>query len=220
MTDPEYFFDERNASDYQLFGIHYLIVPSGYYPPVAAHMVMRSGPYSLWTVATAGYVHVGRIVGTLVANRSDIGARAIPVLRSRLAQDGEYLDVAFGGRDPTIAPLPSASAQAPVGTVVSEVDDLDRGEVTTTVNMRHGGAVVLSASFDPGWAVTVDGRPHATRMVAPALVATRVPAGTHTVVFRYRGYGHYLKLFALCALTLAVLLSADLMRGTRRRDTG
>jgi len=213
MTDPEYFFDERNPSDYQLFGIHYLIVPTGYYPPVAAHMVMRSGPYSLWTIASAGYVRVGRIVGTLVANRSDIGTRTIPLLHSRLAHDGDYLDVAFSNRHSTIEPLPSGSAQSPVGSVVSEIDDLDRGEVTTTVSMRHSGAVVLSASFDPGWIVTVDGHPHATRMVAPALVAALVPPGTHTVVFRYRGYDHYLELFALCVLTLAVLLSADLMRG-------
>jgi hypothetical protein len=39
-----------------------------------------------------------------------------------------------------------------------------------------------------------------------------VPAGTHKIVFRYTGYGGYLELFALCVLTLAVLLSADLMR--------
>jgi hypothetical protein len=39
MTDPEYFFDERNPGDYRLFGIHYLIVPSGYLPPVPAKLL-------------------------------------------------------------------------------------------------------------------------------------------------------------------------------------
>jgi hypothetical protein len=29
MTDPEYFFDEHNLSDYRLFGIRYLILPVG-----------------------------------------------------------------------------------------------------------------------------------------------------------------------------------------------
>jgi hypothetical protein len=29
MTDPEYYFDERNPSDYRLFAIHYLILPAG-----------------------------------------------------------------------------------------------------------------------------------------------------------------------------------------------
>ena len=216
MTDPEYFFDESNPSDYQLFGIHYLIVPTGYYPPVAARMVMRSGPYSLWTVGTIGYVHVGRIVGTLPANRSDIGTRTIPLLHSHLAQEGDYVDVAFGESHAGGEPLPSPSRQPAVGTVASEIDNLDRGDVTTTVDMRRPGAVVLSASFDPGWTATVDGHRQATRMVAPALVATDVSAGRHTIVFRYRGYGDYLELFALCVLTMAVLLGADLMRGGSR----
>ena len=29
MTDPEYFFDDRDPSDYRLFGIRYLILPAG-----------------------------------------------------------------------------------------------------------------------------------------------------------------------------------------------
>ena len=108
--------------------------------------------------------------------------------------------------------MPSPAPEPFAGKVTSELDDLDRGQVTTTVTMRHPGTVVLSASFDPGWTVTVDGHRQRTQMVAPALVGTTVPAGTHEIVFRYRGYGGYLELFALCVLTLAVLLSADLMR--------
>ncbi|HEV3381692.1 MAG TPA: hypothetical protein VG142_12010 [Trebonia sp.] len=56
-------------------------------------------------------------------------------------------------------------------TVSSESVDLDDGEVTATVRMRR-------ASYDPGWAATVNGRPEPTLMVAPALVAVDVPAGT------------------------------------------
>lgn len=210
MTDPEYYFDDRNPSDYQLFGIHYLIVPTGYYPPVHATSVMRVGPYSLWRLGTAGYVHVGRIVGVLPANRTDIGTRSIPLLHSRLTQDGDYLDVAFDRGGAGARRLPSPAPEQSAGKVTSELDDLDHGRVTTTVDMRHGGIVVLSASFDPGWTATVDGHRQRTQMVAPALVATHVPTGVHRIVFRYRGYGGYPELFALCALTLAVLLSAEL----------
>ena len=77
---------------------------------------------------------------------------------------------------------------APAGDVTSESDDLDDGLVTATVTMRRPGVVVLSASFDDGWTATVDGRARPTKMVAPALVATEVPAGTHTIAFEYRGY--------------------------------
>jgi hypothetical protein len=36
MTDPEYFFDDRDPSDYRLFGIRYLILPARDRPPVRA----------------------------------------------------------------------------------------------------------------------------------------------------------------------------------------
>ena len=53
MTDPEYFFDERDPSDYRLFGIRYLILPARDQPPVRARLAMRSGPYWLWTIGGA-----------------------------------------------------------------------------------------------------------------------------------------------------------------------
>jgi hypothetical protein len=217
MTDPEYFFDENNPGDYQLFGIHYLILPLGSGSLVPARPVMRAGPYVLWATDTAGYVHVGTIVGQITANRTDVGVRSIPVLRAGFAQEGDYLGVDFGRAQAPLPPLASVSPQPAAGTVVSETDDLERGEVTAVVSMRRPGVVVLSASFDTGWTVTVDGHPQAKRMVAPALVATDVWAGTHGIVFRYRGYGGYLGLFLLGGLTLAVLLAIDVRPRIRRR---
>ena len=167
MTDPEYFFDERDPSDYQLFAIHYLILPAGYPPPVPARLELRAGSYTLWTLNTGGYIHVGTIVGTLTANRTNIGARSIPVLRSRLAQHGEYLRVAFdppaGGRSAPPGARPSPHPRPPAGSLAAETDHLDQGEVAATVSMRHPGLVVLSASFDPGWTATIDGRPSPPR---------------------------------------------------------
>jgi uncharacterized membrane protein YfhO len=86
--------------------------------------------------------------------------------------------------------------------------------------MRRPGVAVLSASYDPGWTATVNGRPQPTRMVAPALVAVDVPAGADHVVFRYHGYGDYPPLLALSGLTLAVTATAPLCarRPRRHRD--
>jgi len=50
--------------------------------------------------------------------------------------------------------------------------------------MRRSGAAVLSASLDPGWTATVDGHVGTVQMAAPALVATSVPSGVHTIVLR------------------------------------
>jgi uncharacterized membrane protein YfhO len=78
---------------------------------------------------------------------------------------------------------------------------------------------VLSASFDPGWTATVDGRPRPIRMVAPALVAVDVPAGTSRVVFRFHGYGGYPVWLALSGLSLLVLAAVPVALRRRRRQT-
>jgi hypothetical protein len=212
MTGPENHFDELNLSDYELFGIHYLILPTGSRPPVPAAEVAIAGPYSLWTTATTGYIHTGTIAGSLSADRTDLGAISIPLLRSRLPESGDFLEIFFGHRQATRSPLPRPSRGPSPGAVTAETDNLEQGAAIATVTMRQPGVVVLSASFDDGWTATVDGRPQPTRSIAPALVATDVPAGTHTVGFRYRGYSGYPELFALCALTLAAFAGTDAAR--------
>ena len=61
----------------------------------------------------------------------------------------------------------------------------------------------------------MNGRRRPIRMVAPALVAVDVPAGTDQVVFRFHGYGDYPELLALSALTLAMISVAHCSRGAR-----
>ncbi|MGO9959356.1 MAG: hypothetical protein ACLP50_25850 [Solirubrobacteraceae bacterium] len=221
MTIPEYFFDESDPGDYTLFGIHYLILPPGLRPPVPARLILRSGDYCLWRTSVTGYVHVGRIAGHLEANRTDLGVRSIALLHSAVTQAGDFLEVEFGASHP--APLPPLPADGPApftGQVTAESDRLQDGEVVATVVMRRPGVVVLSASFDPGWTVTVNGRPRATEMVAPALVGTTLPAGRERVIFRYRGFSGYGALFALCGLSLAGLLAVDVNRRRRTRPGG
>ncbi len=216
MTDPEYYFNDRDVSDYQLFGIRYLILPTGSEPPVRGRLAMRSGPYALWTLAGAGgVVHAGSIVGSLTANRTDIGTRSIPILNGRLAQAGDYLGVASGQPGAREPPLPELLPGTPPGAVSAQSDRLPAGLTAATVRMRRAGVVVLSASYDPGWTATVDGRRQRTEMVAPALVATPVPPGTHRIVFRYRGWPDYPVLFALGAVALIGLASAELRRARR-----
>jgi hypothetical protein len=212
MSQPEYRFDERRLVDYRLFGIHYLILPSSWRPPVPARWVTQSGPYSLWTLA-GGYVQAGRIVGAMKADRSDLGTRSLPVLSAPRVGSG-YLAVAFDHQRATLA---DPGLEDGGGTVAVERARLQAGTVRAVVKMRHRGVVVLSASFDPGWRVAIDGHPAHAGMVAPALTAVAVPAGSHTVVFRYRGFAYYPELFVLSVC--AVLLLA-LRRSLPRRIRG
>jgi hypothetical protein len=218
MTGPEYYFDDRDPSDYRLFGIRYLILPARQQPPVHARLAMRSGSYWLWTIDGAGYVQAGQVIGEISANRTDIGTRSVPLLHSGLAADGAYLSVRYGSAGDTDSRLPTVASQPSAGAVSAERADLDHGEAAATVRMRRPGIVVLSASYDPGWTATVNGRRRPTRMVAPALVAVDVPAGTDHVVFRFHGYGDYPELLALSGVTLAMIAAAPVcVRRARRR---
>jgi hypothetical protein len=220
MTDPEYFFDARDPSDYRLFGIRYLILAARDQPPVRARLAMRSGPYWLWTIDGAGYVQAGQIVGEISADRTNVGARSRAVLGSGFAGDGAYLGVRYGSGGGGDGRLPTVPSQSSAGAVSAERADINGGEASATVRMRRPGVAVLSASYDPGWTATVNGRPRPARMVAPALVAVDVPAGTDHVVFRYHGYGDYPELLALSGLTLAMAAAAPVCarRARRRRD--
>ena len=220
MTDPEYDFDRRNPSDYRLFAIRYLILPARHQPPVRARLAMRSGAYWLWQIDSAGYIQAGQIVGEIPANRTNVGARSVPLLRSGLAEHGAYLSVTYGS-DGGEGRLPRLPRESPVGTARAQHADLDHGEAAATVQMRRPGVAVLSASYDPGWTATVNGRQRPTRMVAPALVAVDVPAGTDHVVFRYHGFDDYPALLTLSGLTLAIIAIAPVsVRHARRRHLG
>jgi uncharacterized membrane protein YfhO len=74
------------------------------------------------------------------------------------------------------------------------------------VLLCHRAVVVLSASFDPGWTASIDGRPAPTVMMAPAEVGVWVPPGRHTIEFRYVGFGNESLLLSLSAIVVTFLL--------------
>jgi hypothetical protein len=224
MTDPEYHFDESDPSDYALFGVRYLILPTGSHPPVTARAVESRGPYSLWVVPSGGYVDAVTIVGTISADRSDVATRTLTVLRSTLAARHEELAVDFAGAGGAVASaVLTGRASGPVATAVSQPHDLASGRATTLVHLSRPAVVTLAASMDPGWHVTVDGRPVPTMMLAPAIVGVDVPPGAHRVVFQYEGFPYFVEL-ALSGVALLALVAVVTFRrcgaGSRRRRTG
>jgi hypothetical protein len=218
MTDPEFYFDERSPGAYSLFGIGYLILPLGRAPPVPARPITCAGIYCLWAPPTTRYIHVGRVVGALAADRSTVGIRSVALLRSPLGREEAYLRLSLGEHTLTRARLSRFSPASRTGYVAVDTSDLEHGEAGATVRMRRAGIAVLSASFDPGWKAQVDGHPRPVFAVAPALTATDVPAGIHTVAFRYVGFSGYLALFILSGLSLTLLAVIDLKRRIDRSD--
>jgi hypothetical protein len=221
MTDPEYFFDENNPGDYPLFGIGYLIAPESLPLPVPADKVGCSGPYCLWSLPNAGYIHVYDTTGILHATRADVGTQSTTLLDSPLLNQQRDLTVAFNGGTAATPTAPDgAGAQGSPGHVVAQEADLANGTARAVVHTTRKATVVLSASYDPGWHATVNGQPERTVMVAPALVGVVVGPGTHAVIFSYGGYGSYPVLFVLALLVFVALTVWTTVntRGRRRRD--
>ncbi len=221
MSDAEPYFDDTNPGDYALFGVRYLLLPEGMTPPVRAYALSASGPYRLWSLPRVHYVQVVDTVGSIAENRTDIGAMSSRFVRSSDPADGRYLTVAYAGAraaPPTIER--GTLAHGPAGTVVSLHADLERGTLTATIDARRTAVVLLNASYDPGWQVTVDGRPAPTEMIVPAMPGVRVSAGIHVIRFTFVGYQYYGELFVICCASLvsAALIALRWRRKQKRRQ--
>lgn len=224
MTQPEYHFDPASPGDYALFGVRYLILPAtqrGSPPLQGAILAVRTSLFQLFELPGNSYIRVADTVGSITANRANIGTQALPYLHSALPGQDRYLTVAYAGARPA-APTQPAPAQpsGPAGTVLAERADLADGRASAVVHLRRRAVVVLAVSFDPGWSATVDGRPAAIQMVTPALVAITAPPGTHHITFHYTGFGACPQLLALAALDLLAAATAGCLSRRRRGGHG
>lgn len=196
MEEPQNNFNETNPSDYAIFGVRYLLLPSTRTPAVSAHLLLKHGPYALWELPGNGYFSVVTPSGLIRENKATIAQYASLMLNSAYFAHHVDMSVAFGGTSAVVS-LPTLSLTSAPGRVLTDTVTLDEGFASAVVAMHHSGNLVLSASFDPGWRATVDGHPVPTRMLAPALVSVPVPRGVHTVVFTYRGYPYFPELLVL-----------------------
>jgi Gpi18-like mannosyltransferase len=208
-TDPEAAFDETNPAQYQMYDVRYLILPSDHLPPVPAKLLASSGRHRLYEVATSGYFQVVDRAAPVSANRTNLEAATRGWRQSDLASRAIYPGVAFAGG---AAPPPTFAGAAPPagspGGVLTQHARLQDGIFAATVRANRDAVVLLKATYDPRWRVTVDGRPARTSMMAPSLVGVEVPGGRHTVRFEYEPYPHYRLLVGVGALALLALVLA------------
>jgi hypothetical protein len=212
LTDNEAYFNQNDPEQYQLYNVRYILMPDGMTPPVPATLLATSGRHRLWLVATSGYMEVVDTSGIVEADSSDMAAQMQPYLRSTAFQQGELATVAYDGgaaATPTlpVTATPNSSPGTSTDVLVEEQDGYFAGQVTA----NRTAAVVLKATYDPGWHVTVDGRDATPYMVVPGFVAVTVAAGSHLVVFQYVGYAHYGLLLGIGAVTLIVLALGPLL---------
>jgi hypothetical protein len=215
MLDPEIEFDEDDPADYALFGVRYMLLPTGMDAPVPAQRALVHGNYSLWVIASNSYVDLVQVTGTLSADRADIGSKSLVFMD--LLQANQDWAVKWPGAGPPPEPsVPAAQAQlgfASPGTIDSVQASPPESSFSTEVTMDKPGTLVFSVSYDPGWHAWVDGRPTRTEMLAPALVGVKLAPGRHYIVFRYTGFQWYPELWAFGLLSVAGVF----LFGRRRR---
>jgi hypothetical protein len=151
--------------------------------------------------------------GVVEANRADMAIQMQPFLRSPAFRQGALATVAYNGSAAAVSTLPigatpSTQAGSSSDVLVQAADGLFAGTVTA----NRTAAVVLKATFDPRWQVTVDGKAAVPYMVVPGFVAVTVGPGQHSVVFQYVAYSHYPLLLGIGVLTLLALAVAPLLR--------
>ena len=207
MEQPEAEFNEYQPADYAMFGIRYLVLPSGregtiyQAPKVPAEHIMTEGPYDLWEIKNNTYFSVVVPSGSIDENKGTLAAQAPAAMEGSFYS--HYVDFAVNwARTTTNINLPTQSFTAPIGRTLSYQFNLLHGQASGTFSLSRPANVVLSVSFDPGWQATVDGHRVGTQMLAPALVSVPVPAGIHTVNFSYQGFQYYLELGIISLIAL------------------
>ena len=220
-TDVEVAFDENNPAQYQMLNIRYLILPSERKPTVPAKLIASSGRHRLYEVKTSGYFQVVDRAPSIFSDRTTVEQRSLSFRSSDQASRGIYPGVAFAGASALPATFSGTEPPpGPAGSVLSQSNKLQDGAFDATVNARRISVVLLKASYDPRWSVTVDGVRAKATMMAPSLVGVQVTAGKHVVEFRYKPYARYPLLLTIGALTLLALLLVPHGAAIRARRPG
>ena len=207
-NDVEAAFDETNLAQYQMLGVRYLILPAGQKPTVKAKLIASSGRHRLYEVANTGYFQVVDGEAPVTADRTDLEQQTRAWRDTNLASKAIYPSIAFAGAAGAPATF-SGSTPPPglPGQVLTESQRLQDGVFDATVQATRPAVVILKATYDPRWTVTVDGIAAKPVMMAPSIVGVDVPVGRHQIVFRYKSYDRYPYLFALGALALLALVA-------------
>lgn len=213
-TDIEANFDESNLAQYEMMNIKYVLMPDDRSPGVPAILLEAAGRHRLYEVATSGYIDVVNRGQAVYADRANISFRTQQFRSRQDALIGLYPGIAFDGHRPPEPTVQEPPTQRP-GRVLSQSHHRTDGEFTADVDLRRNGVVLLKSTFDPGWRAYVDGVETPIVMMAPSIVGVDVPAGQHTVQFRYRPFSQYPLLIVMGIATVAALVVYERKRKQR-----
>ncbi|MFM8303082.1 MAG: hypothetical protein ACKOA9_02100 [Actinomycetota bacterium] len=193
LSDIESGFDERDARQYPIFGIRYVIRPPGVPPAVPATQLASRRCCVLWQVGDSGYLRLAQSTRAVTADRFTLLERAREWFGSEDFDRGEVWTIGYAGAEAP-GPVPGSDPTrdpASLGRISRQEVRLEDGFVLAEVEVSEPSLLVLSATFDPGWTATVDGVPRATQMVSPGVLAVRVEPGDSVVQLEWRSFPYY-----------------------------
>ncbi|MDQ1481226.1 MAG: hypothetical protein QOI44_2087 [Actinomycetota bacterium] len=218
-SDVEVRFNDSSAAQFNLFNIRWLILPTNIQPAVPATRVNSAGRWQLWEVPTTGYLQVVDTAPAIEADRTNIGLRTAPFLGSSLPAQGIIPGINFAGGSAAAPTDPGSTPFAtPPGRVTTQLDRPDDGVFSGDVTVERPSVVMLKATYDPRWKVTVDGKPAHTQMLAPSFIGVSVSPGAHHIEFKYVPYPYYWLLLTIGGLTLLGLALVPRRLDRRRRE--
>jgi hypothetical protein len=165
--------DVPSERDVQLFGVRYLVVPTGIDTPMPGVVIERAQGYDL--VELDGWLPDASVLPNWTVAGSPAEA-----LNAVLSGDVDLTTTAVLETDPGISPSPGAT----VGRATVEGPTPEEREID--VHATAPSIVVVRASVDDGWSATVDGEPTAVFPTDGMLQGVAVDAGDHQVRLVYR----------------------------------
>jgi hypothetical protein len=207
LSSPaEYRFRDSDPALYDVFDVRYVIQPSERPPPPGAELVAERGRHSLYEIPVDGAIEVVDTSAPIRADRTDLGVQIDPWLHSNLPEANVHPGITFADVE-AVGPTLEAG-ELPVdrpGRVQQTTLELGEGRASAIVEADRPAAVILKASFDNRWRVTLDGRDLEPQMFAPSFVGRLVPPGRHEITFQYVPFPRYDLLLVLGAMTFAAL---------------
>ena len=168
-SDVEVSFNPADRAQYNLFDVRYVIVPADRKPLVPATLIGSAGRWRLYTVRTSGYLQVVDTSTTITADRTDMGQQTAAYLASKMPAEGVVPTIAFAGSAAATPTAPDGRPHGSPGSVSVQYSLPDDGQFGGNVTTNREAVVMLKATYDPGWHVTVDGKPAKTEMLAPSV---------------------------------------------------
>ena len=193
-------FDERDASDYELFNVRYVVAPTPLPMPDFLRALRETPTYTLYEAPSGGYA----LYGSIVARQAFSSQRDLYynnrewLLGDTLPANHQFIRYDYPARTPGPPPTSGACKD---GEVSFEL--FQPGRMDFVVGCPTDGSLVIKTTFHPDWRVSVDGVPVEAYMVSPSYIGVDLIAGRHQVTAEYRP--DPLKL-PLLLLGLAVLL--------------